>query len=81
MKDELLTVEGCLIKGVEPGCTILKTKSDTPRLYSLHGASVPPLGKGLGVQIRGRLRGVSHCMQGEPLEVESWDWTRERCDP
>jgi len=77
--DELVVIEGCLIKGVEAGCTMLQTKTEPPKLYSLHGVSIPPLNKGLGVQIHGRLRGVSHCLQGEPLEVESWNWTRERC--
>ncbi len=78
-KTKEVVVEGCLVKGVEPGCILLQTKGHPIKLYSLHGPSVPPLGRGLGVQVKGKPGGVSQCLQGEPLQVESWIWTKFKC--
>jgi hypothetical protein len=72
-----ITILGCVKKGVEPGCVILIAADG--KEYSLHGDSIPTIGRGLGVSVTGTLGGVSTCLQGTPLRVTSWDWTRERC--
>ena len=72
-----ISVIGCIKKGVEAGCIILVTSGG--KEYSLHGKSLPTLGKGLGVSAKGTTGGVDTCMQGTPLDVISWNWTREKC--
>jgi len=74
---ETKTILGCVRAGVEPGCILLVTSEK--KEYSLHGASLPELGKGLGVSVTGTEGGVSHCLSGIPFQVHSWDWTRENC--
>jgi hypothetical protein len=49
-----ITVLGCIKKGVEAGCIILTAQG---KEYSLHGKSLPTLGKGLGVSVTGTTGG------------------------
>ena len=72
-----ITVEGCLKQGVEKGCLILVTAGN--KEFSLHGTNLPALGKGIGVSVKGTPGGVDTCLQGTPLAVTSWTWTKERC--
>lgn len=76
-KEAEMTIEGCIKKGVEPGCILLVTHDG--KEYSLHGESLPEVEKGLGASVKGSPGGVSSCLQGEPFKVTSWNWTRERC--
>jgi len=73
----VITILGCVKQGVEKGCLILVTGDG--KEYSLHGKSLPTLGKGLGVSVRGTSGGVDTCMQGTPFQVESWEWTKQKC--
>jgi hypothetical protein len=75
-KDEM-TILGCVKKGVEGGCIILATADG--KEYSLHGKSLPTLGRGLGVSAQGTVADVDTCNQGTPFDVSSWTWTREKC--
>ena len=72
-----LTVIGCVRKGVEAGCIILVASDG--KEYSLHGKSLPTLGRGLGVSAKGTIADVDTCMQGTPFDVSSWTWTKEKC--
>jgi hypothetical protein len=74
---EQITVFGCVKKGTEAGCILLIGSDGTE--YSLHGSSLPEIGKGLGVSVKGKKEGVTSCLQGTPLHVISWAWTREKC--
>lgn len=71
------TIHGCLQQGVEAGCLILVT-SDNQK-YSLHGKSLPELGKGLGVDATGYEGDFDTCMEGTPFNVVSWTWNRQKC--
>jgi hypothetical protein len=75
--ESLIEIEGCLKAGVEAGCIILHTPNKGA--YSLHGESLPEMGKGLGVRAKGTTGGVSICTEGTPFQVTSWEWTRQRC--
>ena len=72
-----ITIIGCLKKGVEGGCIILTTSDK--KEYALHGKSLPTVGKGLGVEVKGHPGGVDTCLQGTPFQVSSWTWTKEKC--
>jgi hypothetical protein len=72
-----ITILGCISKGVEGGCIILVTADG--KEYSLHGKSLPTIGKGLGVSAKGTPGGVDTCLQGTPFAVSSWTWTRQQC--
>lgn len=77
MTNAEIQIEGCVKAGVEAGCIILVTSDG--KEYSLHGKSLPTLGKGLGVTARGTLGGVDTCMQGKPFQIASWNWNKQRC--
>ena len=72
-----LTIIGCVKKGVEAGCIILVTSAG--KEYSLHGKSLPTLGRGLGVSAKGTVADVDTCNQGTPFDLISWTWTKEKC--
>lgn len=74
--DEIL-IEGCIKQGVEGGCIILVTPQG--KEYSLHGKSLPTIGKGLGVSATGKIVDFDTCLQGTPFEVISWNWNRQPC--
>lgn len=71
------TLMGCVSKGVEAGCIILKTSDG--KTYSLHGKDLPTLDKGLGVTAKGKTGGADHCMQSTVFQVSSWDWNKMSC--
>ena len=75
-RDEI-RIQGCVKRGVEAGCIILVTGQK--KEYSLHGKSLPTLGKGLGVSATGKVIDADTCQQGTPFEVSSWNWTRLKC--
>ena len=64
-------VTGCVEKGAEAGCLLLK-ETETGQLFQLlvRGRRPQP---GEGIDITGvPFRGVTSCMQGQPVSVNSW---------
>jgi hypothetical protein len=64
-----LTITGQVEQGVEAGCTLLRTDG---RTYNLLGGDRNIVKAGNKVTVRGHVAGgvMSHCMQGEPFQVE-----------
>jgi len=70
---ETISVRGYVTDGVE--CPILRT--DDGRTFSL-GARGRDIAPGSYVEATGRAGGVSHCLQGEPLDVTSLQPVRQQ---
>jgi hypothetical protein len=61
---------GCVEKGVEPGCLILRTI--TFQTYDISAARPKPMPGTYG-EVNGRIKsGFSHCMQGPIVDPARW---------
>lgn len=68
---------GCVRKGVEAGCLLLKTL-DGKTTYVIF-AKTPPQ-PGIVITIEGKPhQGPTTCMQGTPIDVTDWEETGEEC--
>ena len=69
-QDEIHAI-GCVEKGVEAGCLLLKDAA-TSKVYQLLVRGSRPEA-GMGIEVAGsRFRGVTSCMQGLPVAVRRW---------
>jgi hypothetical protein len=78
-KKEVVEVKatGCVRKGVEAGCLLLKTL-DGKATYNIIASPHPD--PGTVVTIIGKPhKGPTVCMQGVPIEVTDWEETGETC--
>jgi hypothetical protein len=68
---------GCVRKGVEGGCLLLKTL-DGETTYNIFADPKPEVG--IVINIEGTdFRGVTACMEGIPITVTKWEATGETC--
>lgn len=68
---------GCVRKGVEGGCLLLKTL-DGKTTYNIFANPRPE--PGIVINIEGaEFRGVTSCMEGIPITVTKWEATGEKC--
>jgi hypothetical protein len=68
---------GCVRRGVEGGCLLLKTL-DGKTAYNIFANPRPEVGK--VITIEGiDFRGVTACMEGIPITVTKWEATGETC--
>ncbi|WP_051802411.1 hypothetical protein [Actinocatenispora sera] len=67
------TFTGTVTRGVEPGCTILRSSGGTYELVGADAAAKKVLQPQASVEVRGYLEHglMSHCMQGPMLKVVS----------
>jgi len=77
--DQPITVSGCVIKGVEPGCFVLLTTPGHKR-YNISAAQPTPTPDTYGT-VRGILRThwMSHCQQGEVIDPAAWTMRGKLC--
>jgi hypothetical protein len=70
---------GCVEAGVEASCLVLRdTKTD--KLYNLYFSMPGKPQPGMGIRFQGtRKDGVTICMQGEPINVDSWSRAELAC--
>jgi hypothetical protein len=78
-EERAVKVVGCVEKGVEGGCVMLR--GEDGKKYNLIGAKRPPLGIYAEVEGAPRPGTPTICMEGEPLEVREWRQLREACAP
>ncbi len=68
---------GCVRKGVEGGCLLLKTL-DGRTTYNIFADPRPE--PGIVITIEGtQFQGVTSCQQGIPITVTKWEATGEKC--
>jgi hypothetical protein len=68
---------GCVRRGVEGGCLVLKTL-DGKTTYNIFANPRPEVG--IVISIDGtEFRGVTSCMEGTPITVTTWEATGEKC--
>ena len=69
----LVSGEGCVGKGVERGCLIVKVlRAGAPIVYQLRFAG-PNAAVGMRIRFQGRVHdGPTPCQQGVPVDVTSW---------
>ena len=75
-KDVVVQFKGCTMPGVETGCLLVKSGSQT---YNISSAKPRP---DLDRAIAGRgiaWAGMSHCMQGKLLKDVRWSYIRMPC--
>ena len=75
-----VTVNGCVSRGVEFGCLIIRDrKTNLP--YSIGSASPrPDAARGLMVHLTGVVsRKPDTCLQGPVLEKVKWNYTKTEC--
>jgi hypothetical protein len=72
-----VTGAGCVEKGVEAGCLVLKDK-ESGTSYSLSFSGQKPA-IGSGIRFSGEKRDVSTCMQGQAVKVTSWSAVKMDC--
>ncbi len=75
-----VTVLGCVARGVEIGCLIIKDHA-TGKTYQINAAVPPPdPARNLVVRLKGQIAGVvDFCQQGPVLTEISWNYTRMQC--
>jgi hypothetical protein len=78
LADQTIKVTGCVQKGIEVGCLLLRTI--TGKTYNISAASPTPI-LGTYGQVVGTLRSgaVSFCMQGAVIEPAAWTKTGQFC--
>lgn len=70
---------GCVRKGVEGGCLLLKTL-DGRTTYNIFANPSPE--PDIVITIEGtQFQGVTSCQQGIPITVTKWEATGEKCRP
>lgn len=74
---EAVSGSGCVEKGVEGGCLVLKDK-ESGTSYSLSFSGTKPA-IGSGIRFSGKKVDVSICMQGQPVKVTSWSAVKMDC--
>ena len=76
--DEKVTVSGCVIKGVEAGCIVLRTFPG--KIYNISAAQPKPKIGAYG-EIEGTIKTgvVSTCMQGDVINPASWTQKGKFC--
>jgi hypothetical protein len=69
--DQPIRVTGCVVKGVEAGCLILRTI--TGKWYNISAARPRPVPDTYG-EVQGVLKSgvVSYCLQGEVINPAEW---------
>jgi hypothetical protein len=68
---------GCVRRGVEGGCLLLKTL-DGKTTYNIFANPRPE--PGIVINMEGAdFRGVTACMEGIPIKVTKWEATGEKC--
>lgn len=68
---------GCVRRGVEGGCLLLRTL-DGSITYNILANPRPDVG--IVIEIDGTpFRGVTACMEGTPVTVTKWEATGEKC--
>jgi len=68
---------GCVRRGVEGGCLLLKTL-DGKTTYNIFANPRPEVG--IVIEIDGKeFQGVTTCMEGTPITVTKWEATGEKC--
>jgi len=78
--DRGLTIEtsGCVEHGVEAGCLVLKTAEGDSYTLFIQGSKKPE--PTMAITIRGtKHAGPTMCMQGTPVDVESWTQIPQQC--
>jgi hypothetical protein len=74
--DEPIKVRGCVMRGVEAGCLVLRTSKQT---YDISAAQPRP-SPGMYGQVEGMVwNGVSHCMQGQIINPAKWTPSPRLC--
>ena len=78
--DQTVSVLGCVSRGVESGCLVIKDRQ-TGRTYQINAANPrPDPGQNLVVQLQGKVTpGFDSCMQGPILTGITWSYTKMRC--
>jgi len=78
-QDKRITVSGCVIRGVEPGCLVLLTTPGTKR-YNISAAQPMPAPGSYGT-VTGTLRPhwITFCQQGEVIEPATWKYRGPLC--
>ena len=68
---EPIKVTGCIEKGVEPGCLVLRT--NTFQTYSISAAKPKPTPGSYG-EVIGEIKfgAITTCMQGEVIDPAKW---------
>ena len=68
---------GCVRRGVEGGCLLLKTL-DGKTTYNIFANPRPDVG--IVIEIDGTdFQGMTTCMEGIPVKVTKWEATGEKC--
>jgi hypothetical protein len=77
---QTVNVLGCVSRGVEFGCLIIKDRR-TGKTYQINAANPPPdPAKNLVVSLKGQIfEGVDFCQQGPILKEITWNYTRMAC--
>ncbi len=76
--DQPITVTGCVAKGVEAGCLILRTVPG--KIYNITAAKPAPVPGSYGT-VKGTLKsdGVSNCQQGKIIDPAKWTMKGKVC--
>jgi hypothetical protein len=75
--DEPIKVRGCVVKGVEAGCLMLRTS--TRKMYDITAAEPKPA-PGMYGQIDGTLwSGIGTCMQAPKIDPAKWTPSPRLC--
>ncbi len=76
-----IVVDGCVTKGVEPGCLIVHDRGST-FTYNVSAAKPKPdPAHHFAVHVTGVVSDrVSFCMQGPVLEKITWAYTKTKCE-
>jgi hypothetical protein len=76
--ENIVTVVGCPVHGVEAGCMVLTDKQGA--VWEIGSAKPRPKVGYQAIKVTGRKsRGPSTCMQGTRLESIQWNYTGDQC--